>query len=127
SGSASNPDTAIGYGIVNANRAISRLTRLGSIAGEPKLLAYKGSLSVIAWIISGEPARIDIPSASAGSARLEVIITNGRTGRTVSAEALQPEHGLARWLIPDGAEELEMLPGDSLNVEIVRSPSGELL
>ena len=127
SGSASSPDTSIGYGIVNANRAISRLTRLGSIAGEPKVLAYKGSLSIISWIIYGEPSQIDIPSPSTGLSRLKVAITNRRTQRTVSTEGLQPEHGLARWLIPGGADELEMLPGDSLSVEIVGSPSGELL
>jgi len=125
SGSAEHPDTAVGYGMVNTDRALSGLSGLRTITGEPKLLTHNGSISVVVWIISDEPDQVNVWNQHITTHSLTVRVTNSRTGISTSSEAPQPELGLARWLIPDGAVELGILPGDSLAVEIVESENSK--
>lgn len=118
SGNAGNPDTAVGYGIIDVNRALSSLSRERPLAGEPKVLSWKGSLSAAAWIVGDGTSEITAWKQSAEGPRLRLTLRNLRTAATVSEETPQPVNGPAQWLIRGGVEELNLMPGDSMEVVI---------
>ncbi|MCB0711509.1 MAG: S8 family peptidase [Ignavibacteriae bacterium] len=124
---AANPDTTFGRGLVDANAALSYLSKSSSFAGEPILLTYQNSLSVISWIVSGNPAHIDIPEFSTPFHPILLRLTNLRTLATLTSNEQQPEHGLAQWIVIGGVETLGIVPEDELLIEIIEPTSNRLL
>lgn len=115
---AQQPDTAVGHGMIDVNNALSYLSRERILAGEPKLLSWKGSLSAAAWIIADGTEEITAWKQSVEGPRLRLTLRNIRTGKSIYQDGPQPVNGPAQWLIPSGVNELGMLPGDSIEVVI---------
>lgn len=127
SANAANPDTAVGYGQLDVNKAFARLSLNQPLTGEPKLRTKNNALSLITWIVGDEPRTITEWKETTTGRSMTLTLRNLRTNQQVVQEHLQPVNGLAGWIIPTGMEQLALLPGDSVEVQIVLGKDGALL
>ena len=124
---ADNPDTAVGYGQIDLERALARLSLSRPLVGEPKLLTHGNALSMIAWMIGNDEQPITEWQRSSGSNNLVLTLRNLRTQESITDERSQPGSGLSSWILPSGVEELQLLPQDSVEIVIALDQSGAVL
>lgn len=124
---ASDPDTAVGYGMIRVDRALGFLSDDRQLAGAPVLLTSEGSISVASWIVGDDPTDITNRLTSTTTDPLTLVLENLRTGAVAEAEAEQPHNGLAGWILPKGASTLGIASGDSIALSILAPESGQLL
>lgn len=122
---ASRPDTAYGFGLINAGRALARLSVDRPVVGVPIVSLDGGTLNVAAYVM--HRAQDDWENATrSGLDLFGVEIRNTRNDADVSSMRTQPRDGIARWALPAGPEGLDLRAGDSIDVSIRWPASSDL-
>lgn len=124
---ADNPDTAVGYGQIDLDRALARLGTSQPLVGEPKFLTHSGALSLIAWMIGNDEQSITEWQRSASTTSIALTLRNLRTDETITDKRSQPNGGLSSWILPSAVEDLNLLPQDSVEIVIALNQNGTVL
>lgn len=113
---ADNPDTAVGYGMVQLHKAIEKMSRTAPVIGRPRARLEGDHITLYSWTeYRGEtPAPIS----------LSVRKASGVTGATIVSP--QPPIGLAVWSVP--VSQLDpIIAGSLLNVAVITQNGGDTL
>ncbi len=124
---ATDPDTAVGHGVVNVGRALQELSRSAPVVGLPKVMMFGDHLSIIAGTLfeGGMPMgqfRNDLPLSS------YLALTVGVPGGP-DTTILQPQPlaGVARWYVPATVRGISLTPEDSVDLMIRYASTGEIV
>ena len=108
------PDTLVGAGLVSGAKSLRLMATRKGIAGAPLFHAANGDLVASQWISNGGTDEVDQVEISASYQRRSAVLTNVRTGASLSASGMQPVTGANNWLFREWTTSLGILEGDSV-------------
>jgi subtilisin family serine protease len=115
-------DTAVGYGIVNAGRALRELARRRTVVGLPVVALTSSCVSIAAYSMR---LASEFSGASLDS-HLVVRLTTP-SGRTIEMRGVAPGNGLGRWVFPPLDDGSMPGDGDAIVIEFLDASSGAIL
>lgn len=125
---AADPDTAVGYGVVNAGAALAALSRTAPIVGRPKMSLMDDHLAIAAGTLyEGGRIAAEQRSAPLPTLYLSLTVRDLASGRYTTLTTQQPLSGLARWYLPAAIGDVPVLPGTRLELTISAIPGGAMI
>jgi hypothetical protein len=118
SGKSDAPDTAVGYGAINVERALDLLSLTRPIVGTPQIFLRNDTLLISAW------TQFLGTHIGGSQYNLELDIRRADGSGSTSIVRPQPISGVAEWMIPVTTGGLNLAAGDSISVEI-RPPGSD--
>lgn len=107
---ATKPDTAYGYGLINVERALLKLSQTKAFVGFPKASISNKRLTIIASVSTPR-----IVGVAAAAEPITVEVTNVTTGEQWTASTTAPYSGIAQWTL-DPVNLSNTEKGDSISL-----------
>ncbi len=125
---ATDPDTAVGHGLVNVGRALQELSRTLPVVGKPKLRLFGNRLSIITGtLFEGGMPDGEFRSSMRPAPYLRLTLRVPGTTNDTTIVQDQPLAGIARWYIPASIRGIPLAPDDSLELIFRYAETGEII
>lgn len=116
------PDTAVGYGVINVERALDSVSLRRPIAGVPQIYTYQDSLMISSWT-----EYLGYPGGGATAPYLRMRLSKVIDGHIVEQESRQAIRGLSTWTIPLRSSDMTLAEGDSIVIDLISVVTGQIV
>lgn len=127
---AASPDTAVGHGIVNADRALTELSRSAPVVGVPRAEYFSGAGRIVVFYgvryYGGIPQGL-VDASDPPTRYLELGVRKLGRASAITLVDAQPFIGVARWAFPAIIAGEPVAASDSVEVTLRMAGSGRVL